>query len=260
MSESSFYSGQFVDTPTAEEFTAMALERIDREELSEIAGLLAMKSAAFGEILDPDRIEAMTEQQARGLLLSVFASRRRHRVILDSLTVEGFVELVAELVSGADDPGVRVERFHSAIGAIGRDVHPQVGFDLATSLLHFSDPSRYWLWTRWMWDPEAVTGALPLIVTEEVDLDGGGIAETYRRVGIANAFINEVGEAAGFRQRGHGPFDNDVFLACVYAIYMYTTLRMRMTQEFNQVVPQLGELLRRLLGIHRSPLLEGVAA
>jgi hypothetical protein len=41
---------------------------------------------------------------------------------------------------------------------------------------------------------------------------------------------------------------------------MYTTLRMRMTQEFNQVVPQLSELLRRLLGVHGSTLLKGVAA
>ncbi len=99
-----------------------------------------------------------------------------------------------------------------------------------------------------------------MIVTEDVDLIADDIAESYRRIGVAIAFINDVGEAAGFRERGHGVLDTDVFLACVYAIYMYTTLRMRMTQEFNQVVPELPELLRRLLGVHRSPLLEGVAA
>ncbi|MDH3499680.1 MAG: hypothetical protein OEM97_06130 [Acidimicrobiia bacterium] len=256
MSGASFYSGQVVDTPTAVEFTTLALERVSKEELSEIAGLLDAKATAFQAILDPTRIGSMSEVEARALLRSVFAARRRHRVILDSLTLDGFVGLTANLIGGDGEPGERLLQFHNAIANIGRDVHPQVGFDLGSSLLHFSDPDRYWLWTRWMWDPDAETGSLPLIVTEEVDLVGGNIAETYRRIGIAIAFINDVGEAAGFRPQGHGVFDTDVFLATVYAIYMYTTLRMRMTQEFNQVVPELPELLRRLLGVHRSPLLE----
>ncbi len=46
----------------------------------------------------------------------------------------------------------------------------------------------------------------------------------------------------------HGVY---VYLACVYGVYMYTTLRIRMTQEFNKVVPQLPELIRRLLGTYR---------
>jgi len=33
---------------------------------------------------------------------------------------------------------------------------------------------------------------------------------------------------------------------------MYTVLRMRMTREFNQLVPQLPDLIRRLLGIYHQ--------
>jgi hypothetical protein len=40
----------------------------------------------------------------------------------------------------------------------------------------------------------------------------------------------------------------------VYAVYMYTTLRLRMTQEFNKVIPQLPELTRRLLGVWKMEL------
>ena len=40
-------------------------------------------------------------------------------------------------------------------------------------------------------------------------------------------------------------------LACVYAVYMYTVLRLRMTQEFNRIVPELPDLVRRLLGVYR---------
>jgi hypothetical protein len=102
-----------------------------------------------------------------------------------------------------------------------------------------------------MWNPESETGALPLIIMEEVDLDAATVAETYDRIGLAMAFVDEVGAAAGFRPPGHGVFGTDVFLASVYAIYVYTTLRMRMTQEFNRVIPELAELVSRLLGVHR---------
>jgi hypothetical protein len=102
-----------------------------------------------------------------------------------------------------------------------------------------------------MWNPESETGALPLVVMEEVDLDAATVAETYERIGLAMAFVDEVGAAAGFRTAGHGVFGTDVFLASVYAIYVYTTLRMRMTQEFNRVIPELAELVSRLLGVHR---------
>ncbi len=202
----------------------------------------------------------MTETEAEGLLRSVFATRRRHRVILETLTVDGFAELCRSLVHGSDPAGERLAAFHEAIASIGRDVAPQAGFDLGSSLLHFTDPDRYWLWTRWMWDPITETGALPLVITEDVDLATDDVAEAYRRIGIAIAFVNDVGEAAEFREKGRGILDTDVFLASVYAIYLYTTLRMRMTQEFNQVVPGLSELVRRLLGVHRSPLMEDVAA
>ncbi len=260
MTGADFYSGQVVDTPTAREFTEQALERVSREELGDVAALLQRKVGAFRTILASDALASMTEDQATGLLRSVFASRRRHRVILDTLTLDGFIRCCADLLYGPGTAEARLASFHHAITAIGRGVPPQTGFDLGSSLLHFTDPDRYWLWTQWMWDPHSLTGALPLIVTEEVDLVADDIAESYRRIGVAMAFIDDVGEAAGFRERGHGTLDTDVFLGCVYAIYMYTTLRMRMTQEFNQVVPQLGDLLRRLLGVHRSPLIEEVAA
>ncbi len=256
-----FYSGQVVDTPTAREFTAKALERVSREELGEVAALVAAKSAAFRRVLAPEALAALTEEEATALLRSVFSTRRRAGIVLATLGLDGFAAHVDALLYGAGASGERLAAFHETVAEIGRGVHPTVGFDLGSELLHFTDPDRYWLWTRWMWDPGNEVGALPLVITEEVDLAGGDVVETYRRVGVAVTFVTHVGEAAGFHgSDGHGPFDTDVWLACVYAIYLYTTLRMRMTQEFNQVVPNLGELLRRLLGVHRSPLLAEVAA
>ena len=80
------------------------------------------------------------------------------------------------------------------------------------------------------------TGALRLVTTDEYDLCGAGRGDTYLRVGEAVAFVNETGKAVGFTAMGPGLLGTDVFLACVYAVYMYTVLRLRMTQEFNRIV------------------------
>ena len=89
---------------------------------------------------------------------------------------------------------------------------------------------------------------------EECDLHGRSVGEAYLKVGIATAFVKATGDAVGFSGLGSRPYGIDVFLACVYAVYMYTTLRLRMTQEFNKVVPPLPQLVQRLLGVWKLEL------
>jgi hypothetical protein len=126
-----------------------------------------------------------------------------------------------------------------------------IRYDLAGELLHYTSPDRWWLWTRWMWDPHNETGALRLVTMDGYDLRGRTLGETYLKVGEAVAFVNETAKAAGFQRPGSGLFGTTVYLALVYVVYMYTTLRMRMTQEFNQVIPEFPELSRRILGVYR---------
>ncbi len=251
--------GQVIDTPTAQEFTRMALEKVSEHDLGNIAALLQTKSDFFAAIFDRSGIDNLDEEAAMTSLRYVFSVRRRAKVILSTLTVDGYRRAVKGLLYADMPVGQRLEAFTDLINGIGRDVPEDVGQDLGSEILHFTDPDRYWLWTRWMWNPVTRTGALPLIVMDEIDLEGGTIAETYRRIGIAYTFLNEVGEAAGFRTEGYGVFGTDVFLSSVYAVYMYTTLRMRMTQEFNKIIPELAELVQRLLGVNRTPQIAGVA-
>jgi len=251
--------GQVIDTPTAQEFTRLALERVSEHDLGDIAARLQTKSDFFAASFGRATIDDLDEETASASLRYVFASRRKAKVILTTLTLEGYKRAARGLLYADMPPGQRLEQFSDLIDGIGRDVQIGTGHDLGSEILHFTDPTRYWLWTRWMWNPTTGTGALPLVVMEEIDLNGGTVAETYRRIGIAYAFLNDVGEAAGFRTEGYGVFGTDVFLASVYAIYMYTTLRMRMTQEFNRIIPELADLVQRLLGVNRVPTIAEVA-
>ncbi len=265
--------GQVVDTETAQEFMAQALAQAARAELGNVASELEHKSARFRELLAPEMLAALERPQLRAILRSIFATRRKADAVLDVMGVDGLRESIAELLYG---PASLQERFQLFIDSLsgywgdvrlarkplpgmdGADLPENILCDLASELLHFTSPDDRWLWTRWMWDPRVGTGALPLVVEDNYDLHGRDAGETYMKVGVAVAFVRATGEAAGFARFfarfNVGPFGIDVFLACVYAVYMYTTLRLRMTQEFNKVVPRLPELSRRLLGVWKMEI------
>jgi hypothetical protein len=239
--------GQVVDTQSAEEFMRETLEKVSREELLSVAELLDTKSSGFQALLgQPGQARSLERDDLRRVLRSIFATRRKVDAILDGVGPERLGAAIDDLLHGASLIPERFRAFDTVLAD-----HPEQGFDLPSELLHFTFPDRWWLWTRWMWDPRAGTGSLPLVTTEEFELDASDRGEGYLRVGEAMAFVNETGKAVGFTDLGSGLFGADVFLACVYAVYMYTVLRLRMTQEFNRIVPELPDLVRRLLGVYR---------
>jgi hypothetical protein len=238
--------GQVVDTEAAEEFMGEVLARVSDDDLASIADACAEKSAAFAALLADGRAATIGRGDLRRVLRSIFATRRKADAIIDGVGADRLAAEVHELLEGSAPVATRILRFDAAL--VGFE---DPGFDLPGELLHFTYPDRYWLWTRWMWDPRIETGSLRLVTMEELDLAGAGRGDTYVRVGEAVTFVHETGRAAGFTARGNPTFAIDVFLASVYAIYMYTVLRMRMTQEFNKIVPELPDLVRRLLGVYR---------
>lgn len=238
--------GQVIDTDAARDFMAEALAKIEEAELIAIVGELEAKGRAFTALLAPERLDGgLSAAELRRLLRSVFATRRQADAIL---AVPGATERLGaalrELFDERIPVGARLDAF-----CVSARLEPSFrATDLASECLHFTAPERHWMWTRWMWDPVAGTGALPLVTMEGYDFDAATPGETYLRVGQASAFVASTVEAAGLTSRARGPFAVDVFLVAVYAVYAYTVLRMRMTQEFNRVVPGLPELSRRLLG------------
>ena len=243
--------GQAVDTETAKEFMAETLQAVDTDELARISAEVESKSAWFREQLSQDALPQLTDDAFRAILRRIFSTRGKTRQKLEAVEWPHMREWIGELLWGSDGVDARFCAFTDRLGKVTDGIEENLRADFASELLHFSDPDRHWLWTRWMWDPRTKTGALPLVTTAAYDLAGERAGETYLKVGRAVAFVHEVGEAVGFRKIGGGIFGTDVFLSCVYVVYTYTVLRMRMTVEFNKVMPGLPEFSRRLLGVHR---------
>ena len=244
-------TGPVVDTPSALEFQREIMSRASQAELQGIAADLGRKSAALQDLLSAGS-SRLDGAGLRQVLRWVFATRRRADQILGLIGPRPLAEAIAGLLDERGPVEDRVDRFDAALAACG--ALPALAgpvFDLSAELLHFTAPDRYWLWTRWIWDPDARTGALALVTTDDVDLgEGATRGDVYLSVGRAMAFVEETGKAAGFTTAGPSLFGADVFLAAVYGVTMYTVLRMQMTREFNRVVPPLPELVRRLLGVY----------
>lgn len=242
--------GQVVDTESAREFMREALQKITEAELSAIADECLVKHERVGSLLARPSGAPPTEPELRALLRSIFSTRRRAAELLDRVGAERLAAWIGDLVAPRGAVEARFQVFYDRLEGLPESVR----YDLAGELLHFTDPERYWLWTRWVWDPKTRTGALPLVTMEEYDLDAPSVGAMYLRVGEAIAFVHETGRAAGFTLIGGETFGVDVYLACVYCVYVYTTVRMRMTQEFNRVIPPLPELCRRFLGVYKMEL------
>ena len=240
--------GQVVDTSAASEFYGRVLQHVDTRELARIGEALERKSVAMRALVGDDPAQ-MTSEQVRELLGWIFCSRRRVNRIFAVVEADELARAIGDLMHGPGGVADRYERFAQLLAPV-----PGVSEDLPGELLHFLDPTRYWLWTRWLWDPTAETGALALVTTEGTDLGlGASPGEAYMAVGNAMAFVSQTGQAAGFAALGSGPFGTDVFLASVYAVYMQTVLALRMTQEFTKMLPDLPDLVRRLLGVYYTP-------
>ncbi len=238
---------QIVDTESAKEFLREVSASVSPGELAAICENLDTKSRFFQRRLGAGAIEKLTGPEIHQILRAVFATRRKAASILEQFPAPSLQTWMTELLHGEQPVQRRFQQFFDRLEGLDENTR----FDLAGELLHYTFPDRYWLWNRWMWDPKTRTGALPLVTTEDADLSAPGFGDMYLKVGNAIAFVHEVGDAAGFQRIDRSLFGTTVFLCSVYAVYSYTVLRMRMTQEFNKVVPGLPELTRRLLGVHR---------
>ena len=238
-----------LDAPSAVEFMREALIKISEDDIARIAREVEAKRERVAPRLTATALEGAGEQELLDLLEESFATRRRRREILEAVGGDALREALVELLHG-DGAQATVARRFTAWDAALVALHAPVRRELGGELLRMLDPERYWLWARWMWNPATDTGALPLVLVGDYDLHAEDAGATYLKVGAATRAVLTLADELGFSRMRASPFAVDVYLGGVYGVYLYTVTRLRMTQEFNRVIPKLPELLRRMFGVH----------
>jgi hypothetical protein len=149
---------------------------------------------------------------------------------------------------------VRVSAFVENLGALDT----RLALELASGLLHNTSPMTNWLWTRWLWDPTTGTGILPLLAGSTHNLLADNLADGYARVGAVTAMSMKFAEGTGLfvdeltSNEKRAPFANSAFLACAYTVYMYGSTSWRLSRDFNELLPSLPNMARRLLGLPKK--------
>ncbi len=237
---------QLIDIEAAREFMKETLTKVDKLNLIDIANTLEKKSDLFQKLLSKNNLLELSEEDLDLVLDKVFSIRRKKEKLFEHISFKNLRTAIYNLLYSDEKIDDRFQNFYDTLG----ELDTTLKYDLAGELLHFTFPEKYWLWSRWMWDPKNKTGAIPLVTSEGFDLDGENICETYMKVGKGVAFVHSVAESAEFQFINRSLFGTDVYLSCVYIIYAYTVLQIKMTKEFNEVMPGLTEFSRRLLGVY----------
>ena len=238
---------EIVDSESALEFMKEATKLASSADLEDLSERVSLKSKCFQGHLSPSFVDKLDQGNFDQIISLIFSIGRKSKRLIDANGFENLRTMIRELLHG-DDPVE--DRFSLFVNQV-EGIEEKMRINFAGELLHYSMPDRYWLWTNWIWDPDNNTGALPLVVQEEGDLLGETEGKTYLRVGEAMSYVNQVGKERGYSRVGHCKFGIDVFLACVYSVYMYTVFRVKLSDEFNRILPELPELTRRVLGVQK---------
>jgi hypothetical protein len=225
-----------------------ALGQVSPEDVIAIADELAeRRDRLFLELAtDPSKLAGSFADIA----LAVTHTKVNARTISNYFAQNDY-QIFRELLYGEAPAAIRVAGFVEKLNALDT----RLALELATGLLHNSDPSNDWLWTRWLWDPTTGTGILPLLAGSSHNLLATNIADGYSRVGAVSALSMKFAEGTGLwtdelvGNKQRVLFANSAFLACAYAVYMYGSTSWRLSRDFNELLPSLPNMARRLLGL-----------
>ncbi len=239
------------DDPELQTNLQDALAQVSPEDVIAIADELAERHARLFSDL---RLDSASLTSSFADIASAVAHTKANARTLENYFAQGDFKLVVELLDGDTPTPVRVATFVEKLNALDT----RLALELATGLLHNTNPNEHWLWTRWLWDPTVGTGILPLLAGSTHNLLAENLADGYARVGAVSAMSIKFGEGTGLwseeltSDERRAPFANSAFLACAYGVYMYGSTSWRLSREFNGLLPSLPNMARRLLGLRKA--------
>jgi hypothetical protein len=240
------------DDPVLQETLEDALKQVSADDVIAIADELAARHERIFLNLKTD--PASLTSSFADIAAAVTHTKANARTLTNYFAQSDPAgKLFDELLNGEAPTPVRVAIFVEKINALDT----RLAMELATGLLHYTSPNDNWLWTRWLWDPTTATGILPLLAGSTHNLLAENFADGYARVGLVTAMSMKFGEGTGLwtdeliHNEKRAQFANSAFLACAYNVYLYGTTSWRLSREFNNLLPSLPNMARRLLGLKK---------
>lgn len=237
-----------IDLETSYEFIKEIFNNITPEQFQQVIKDLEKKEVLFQSLLTKEKLSALSKTELTLLTSRMFSTRRISKRWTDD-HYDKFKTYTLELLYGPEDFSDRFEKFCSYSK---KNLKMKKAYEVASEMLSFSDPDKYWLWSSFMWNPETDTGSLSLVFNDKKFLQNApSFAELYTIVGQSLEKIKESSAELGIEVTGTAnKYDVPMFLGSVYTIYLFTVTRVQMTNEFTTILPTRLEILKRLFGIY----------
>jgi len=208
---------------------------------------LRLKTQMLQEALGNGRAARLEPRTFKGLCTFVSSVRRRVGPYLEGPAFEAMREAVAELLEGAADTSSTDARMSRFCERFPDDKRHRWVRDLAAEILHGTDPERFPLMCRWVWDRRANTGVIREIwFAENVDNMSIDVEDNY------GTFVVLREELSQFLS-GNGVFRDvmayvDLICAQVYADYVCAQGGSYLRADFAAPDDPMHHV-RRLLGL-----------
>ncbi len=208
---------------------------------------LKLKSTLFQDALLNGAHETMTVETFGGLCAFMSTVRRRIAPYLEPQEFAALINAIAALLDNREDTSTTDARMATFCAAFPQDKKHRWVRDLAAEVLHNTDPERYPLMTRWIWDAKANTGVIrELWFDDEIDHITLDIPDRYI------TFITLREELSQYLTE-NGIFRDvlnyiDLLCAQIYADYICAQGGSYLRTDFSAPQDPM-EYTRRLLGL-----------
>ncbi|BBP05522.1 hypothetical protein TPL01_03190 [Sulfuriferula plumbiphila] len=236
-------------------FAQLGRQAEEGVELEALLASLRMKSQLFSGLLNAQALPSLSMDGIEALLETVFSARRRVFPALQALGVEVTRGAIQELLYGNMALAERLQKFSGIVPldeTADKETRKQAAknrraaFDFGAEMLHFNNPVKYPLMTRWVWDQNTVSGALREFIRGNDSLPDVPLGNSPEMFEGARAWLAE--QIAGQGLYKDVPFWIDLILAQAYSEYFRSMAEGMLSADFGRgITPQ--EQLKKFLGI-----------
>lgn len=215
--------------------------------IEKYADAIKLKHQMFHDALADGKHKDLEVETFMGLCTFMSTVRRRVAPYLDK---EGFAKIktaTSELLLGASDTSTTDYRWQNFVENFPQDKQHRWVRDLAAELLHGSDPERYPLMSRWVWDAKANTGVIREIWHgDNVDNMTIPVADQYETYVVLREELSQY-------LTNNGIFQNileyvDLLSGQIYATYISAQGGSYLKADFTSEMDPM-ENCRRILGL-----------
>ena len=236
-------------------YSQLTHEAGDADGLEGYLSSLQAKSDAFAAILAPEALENLSLEDVAELLEMVFSARRRIFPALEQLGIDRLRLEIAQLLYGKDGLAARLVAFSELLNVdeqSDKEARKQAAksrralYDFGAEMLHFNNPGKYPLMTRWVWDQNTVSGALREFIRGNdhlPDVPFGNSPEMFE--GARVWLVAQIGEQGLYRDV---PFWVDLVMAKAYSEYFRSMAEGMLSSDFGRGTTP-AEQLKKFLGI-----------